>query len=70
MKDPRLCSKITHKMADKSGFPSPLRCADANYLAPVVQKVDSVIHWIIHYTVNNAISFRNTYPLDSDLSGG
>ena len=70
MKAPRLCSKITHKMADRSGFPSPLRCADANYLAPVVQKVDSVIHWIIHYAVDNAISFRNTYPLDSDLSGG
>ena len=39
-------------------------------LAPVVQKVDSTIHWINHYPVDNAISSRNTYPLDSDLSGG
>ena len=41
-----------------------------NNLAPVVQKVDSAIHWINHYPVDNAISFRTTYPLDSDLSGG
>ena len=39
-------------------------------LAPVVQKVDSAIHWINHYPVDNAIGFRNTHPLDSDLSGG
>ena len=69
MKAPRLCSKITHKMADRSGFPSPLRCADANYLAPVVQKGGSAINWINQYLGDNAISFRNTYPLDSDLSG-
>ena len=41
------------------------------YQAQVVQKVDSAIHWINHYPVNNAlISFHNTHPLDSDLSGG
>ena len=39
-------------------------------LAPVVQKVDSAIHWINHYPVDKAIGFRTTYPLDSDLSGG
>ena len=39
-------------------------------LASVVQKVDSAIHWINHYPVDNAISFRNFYSLDSDLSGG
>ena len=39
-------------------------------LAPVVQKVDSVIHWINYYPVNNAIGFRTTYPLDSELTGG
>ena len=39
-------------------------------LDPVVQKVDSAIHWINHYPVDNAISFRNTYPMDSNLSGG
>ena len=39
-------------------------------LALVVQKVDSAFHRINHYPLNSAISFRNTYPLDSDLSGG
>ena len=32
-----------------------------------VQKVDSSIHWINHYPVENAISFRHTYPLDSAI---
>ena len=58
------------KMADGSGFPSPLPCADDNHLAPVVHKVCSAINWINQYPVDNAISFRNTDPLDSDLSGG
>ena len=39
-------------------------------LAPVVQKVDSAIGWINYYPKDNAIGFRTTYPLDSDLSGG
>jgi len=39
-------------------------------LAPVVQKSDSAIHRINLYLVDNAIGFPNTYPLDSDLSGG
>ena len=38
--------------------------------APVVQKLDSAIHRINLYPVDNAIGFPNTYPLDSDLSGG
>ena len=38
--------------------------------APVVQKVDSTIHRINLYPVDNAIGFPNTYPLDSDLSNG
>ena len=66
----RVCSKIKDKMADRSGFPFPLPCADVNHLAPVVQKVGSAINWINQYPVDNAISFRNTYPLDSDLVGG
>ena len=53
-----------------TGFPSPLPCADANHLAPVVQKVGSAINWTNQYLGDNAISFCNTYPLDSDLSGG
>ena len=39
-------------------------------LASFVQKVDTVIHWINLYPVNNVIGFPNTYPLDTDLSNG
>ena len=38
-------------------------------LALVVQTLDSAIHRIKIYPVDNAIGFPNTYPLDSDLSG-
>ena len=38
--------------------------------APVVQKVDSAIHWINLYLVGSAIGSPNTYPLDNDLSDG
>ena len=38
--------------------------------APVVQKVDNTIHWINLFPVDEAIDFPNTYPLDSNLSGG
>ena len=37
---------------------------------PVVQRVDNSIHWINLYLVDNANGFPNTYPLESDLSGG
>ena len=36
----------------------------------VVQKVNSAIHRINHYPVDNAIGFPDTYPLISDLLGG
>ena len=39
-------------------------------LAPVVQTLDSTIHRINLDPVDNTIGFSNTYPLDSDLSGG
>ena len=39
-------------------------------MAPVVQKVDNAIHGINLCPVDSAIGFPNTYPLDSDLSGG
>ena len=39
-------------------------------LAPVVQKLDSAIHRINQYPVDNAVGFPNAYQLDSDLSGG
>ena len=44
--------------------------ASALYQAPVVQTLDSAIHRIKIYPMDNAIGFPNTYPLDSDLSGG
>ena len=49
-------------------------CAPINFylthLAPVVQTSDSAIHRINHYPADSVIDFRNTYPLDSDLSVG
>ena len=39
-------------------------------LAPVVQKLDSAIYRINLCPLDNAISFRNTYPLGSDFSCG
>ena len=38
--------------------------------APVVQTLDSAIHRINHYPLDNSIGFASVYPLDSDLSGG
>ena len=38
--------------------------------AQVVQKLDSAIHRINLYPVDNAICFPNTYQVDSDLSRG
>ena len=38
--------------------------------APVVRKVDNAIHRINHYPADSVVCFVNTYPLDSDLSGG
>ena len=40
------------------------------YPAPVVQTLDSAIHWINHYPLDNSIGFAIVYPLDRDLSGG
>ena len=39
-------------------------------LGPVVRRVDSAIHWIDHYPLDNSIAFASVYPLDSDLSDG
>ena len=38
--------------------------------ARVVRKVDNAIHRINHYPADSVVCFVNTYPLDSDLSGG
>ena len=39
-------------------------------LAPVVQRLDNAVHRINHYPADSVVCFVNTYPLDSDLSGG
>ena len=39
-------------------------------LAVVVQTLDSAIHRIKIYPMDSEVGFPNTYPLDSDLSGG
>ena len=41
-----------------------------NELAPVVQMLANAIHRINHYPADSVVCFVNTYPLDSDLSGG
>ena len=38
-------------------------------LAPVVQTLDSAIHWINHYPMDNAVVFHDTYPLNSTVGG-
>ena len=35
--------------------------------APVVRKMDNAVHWINLYSVNDAIGFPNTYPLESNV---
>ena len=40
----------------------------SNILEPIVENLDSVIHWIILYPVDSAVGIPNVYPLDSDLS--
>ena len=37
---------------------------------PVTQRVDKGIHWLNFYPADNTIVCPNSYPLDSDLSGG
>ena len=38
--------------------------------APVVRKAHSAVHWTNNYSLDSAIGFPNTYPMDSDLSDG
>ena len=42
----------------------------SNWQALIIQKVANAIHCIKHYPADNAVGIHNTYPLDSDLSGG
>ena len=43
---------------------------DIGNLASVVQTLDSAIHWVNHYPLDNSIGFASVYLLDSDLSDG
>ena len=43
---------------------------ERHFLAPVVPNMDSTVHWINLYPMDNTISFPKTCLLDSDLSGG
>lgn len=36
-------------------------------MAPVVQKMDNVIHWVSLYPTKNAIGLANTYTLDGNF---
>ena len=54
----------------KDIWPLKTRHISTIHLAPVVQKVDSTIHWINLYPLDSAIGFPNAYPVDSDLSDG
>ena len=59
--------EISHKV-----FKCIIRCilGRGTHQAPVVQTLDSAIHWISHYPLDNSIGFTSVYPLDSDLSAG
>ena len=41
----------------------------SDHQAPVVQTLDSAVHWINRYPLDNSIGFARVYPRDSDLSG-
>ena len=51
-------------------FLQVFKFAELKLQAAVVQTLDSAIHRIKIYPVDSAIGFPNTYPLNSDLSGG
>ena len=42
------------------------KLAKISNLAPVVQRVDSTIHWINQYPLDNSISSGSTHPMDCD----
>ena len=49
---------------------TPLFGLNKDVLVSFVQRADNTIHWINVYPLNDVIGFLDTYPLDSDLSGG
>lgn len=49
---------------------SPIKKNCSISLASVVRKLDNAINRVDPSTVDSAIGFLNTYPVDNDLSGG
>ena len=45
-------------------------CDRIRVQAPVVQRLDSTIHWINRYPVDKCIQNKSCSPLDSDLASG
>ena len=43
---------------------------ESNLQALVIKKVDNPIHWINLNPVDSAVGIHNTYPLETNLSGG
>ena len=56
-------------LSDNVGYTITPKAVNNGQLVPVVRSVDSVIHCINHYPLDNSIGFASVYPLDSDLSG-
>ena len=44
--------------------------SESKFQARVVRKVDNAIQRTNRYPADSVVCFVNTYPLDSDLSGG
>ena len=61
---------IVRALADASSRKPANNIAQFTAQAPVVQRLDNAIHRINHYPADSVVCFVNTYPLDSDLSGG
>ena len=69
------CKALSSFIArEMSGYKARLNMIDCvMYVivqAPVVQKMDSAIHFIYLHPMDSAIGFPNTYPPDRDLSDG
>ena len=47
-----------------------MKCKGLDLKAPVVQKMDSTIHWINHYPVDKHQGNQLHYPVDRDFSDG
>ena len=61
-------SEILKRLSGRISSPTQLFIL-ARDQAPVVQTSDIAIHRINHYPADSVTDSRNTYPLDSDLSG-